>query len=345
MTLVVDVGTNAEIVLGQPRPAAGRAAARPARPSRAPRSAPASEPRPVPSSGCASTATTLEPRFRVIGVDAWSDDPGFAEAVAAAGTGVTGICGSGIIEVVAELYLAGVDHRRRRHRRRARRAHAAGRAGRPDVQLRPPRAGRRRPAHRRHPERRARHPARQGRPVRRRPAAHGPARASTPSTRSGWPARSAARSTRSTRWSSGSSPTATSSRVRAAGNAAGTGALIALLSGAARREIEGVVRRVEKIETAVEPRFQEHFVEAMAIPHRTAPNPQPRAGRHAAAPAGRPPIGAQTAPPGAAAAGRAVPERDRRRPMTGSVPTRRSGGREGRRAARLQRTRSSARRS
>jgi uncharacterized 2Fe-2S/4Fe-4S cluster protein (DUF4445 family) len=62
-------------------------------------------------------------------------------------------------------------------------------------------------------------------------------------------------------------------RVRAAGNAAGTGALIALLSGAARREIEQVVRRVEKIETAVESRFQEHFVEAMAIPHRTAANP------------------------------------------------------------------------
>jgi uncharacterized 2Fe-2S/4Fe-4S cluster protein (DUF4445 family) len=62
-------------------------------------------------------------------------------------------------------------------------------------------------------------------------------------------------------------------RVRAAGNAAGTGALIALLSGAARREIETVVRRVEKIETAVEPRFQDHFVEAMAIPHRTAANP------------------------------------------------------------------------
>jgi len=61
--------------------------------------------------------------------------------------------------------------------------------------------------------------------------------------------------------------------VRAAGNAAGTGALIALLSGAARRQIEAVVRQVEKIETAVEPRFQEHFVEAMAIPHRTAPSP------------------------------------------------------------------------
>src|SRR3989304_7470685 len=56
----------------------------------------------------------------------------------------------------------------------------------------------------------------------------------------------------------------------ATGNAAGTGPLIAVLSGAARREIEEVVRGVEKIETAVEPRFQEHFVAALAFPHRTA---------------------------------------------------------------------------
>jgi uncharacterized 2Fe-2S/4Fe-4S cluster protein (DUF4445 family) len=62
-------------------------------------------------------------------------------------------------------------------------------------------------------------------------------------------------------------------RVRSAGNAAGTGALIALLSRAARTEIETVVRTVEKIETAVEPRFQEHFVEAMAFPHKTASFP------------------------------------------------------------------------
>ena len=67
-------------------------------------------------------------------------------------------------------------------------------------------------------------------------------------------------------------PDAPLDHVKGAGNAAGTGALIALLSAAARREIEGVVRRVEKIETAVEPRFQEHFVEAMAFPHRTAPS-------------------------------------------------------------------------
>ena len=49
------------------------------------------------------------------------------------------------------------------------------------------------------------------------------------------------------------------------------GARIALLNRAARAEIEDVVRRVEKIETAVEPRFQEHFVGAMAIPHDTDP--------------------------------------------------------------------------
>jgi uncharacterized 2Fe-2S/4Fe-4S cluster protein (DUF4445 family) len=49
---------------------------------------------------------TLEPRFKVIGSDLWSNEDGFDEAVAQ--TRVTGICGSGIIEVVAEMYLAGV---------------------------------------------------------------------------------------------------------------------------------------------------------------------------------------------------------------------------------------------
>ena len=67
-------------------------------------------------------------------------------------------------------------------------------------------------------------------------------------------------------------PDAPLDRVGAAGNAAGTGALIALLSSEARHEIERVVRTVEKIETAVEPRFQEHFVDAMAFPHATAPS-------------------------------------------------------------------------
>ena len=41
-----------------------------------------------------------------VGAPMWSDEPGFDEAVAR--TGVTGICGSGIIEIIAELYLAGI---------------------------------------------------------------------------------------------------------------------------------------------------------------------------------------------------------------------------------------------
>jgi uncharacterized 2Fe-2S/4Fe-4S cluster protein (DUF4445 family) len=60
-------------------------------------------------------------------------------------------------------------------------------------------------------------------------------------------------------------------KVSSAGNAAGTGARIALLNRAARAEVEALVRRVEKVETAVEPRFQQHFVDAMGIPHASDP--------------------------------------------------------------------------
>ena len=62
--------------------------------------------------------------------------------------------------------------------------------------------------------------------------------------------------------------------VTSAGNAAGSGAHIALVDSNARLEIEKEVRRIEKIETAVESRFQEHFIEAMAIPHKTASYPE-----------------------------------------------------------------------
>jgi len=58
--------------------------------------------------------------------------------------------------------------------------------------------------------------------------------------------------------------------VTSAGNAAGTGATITLLDVDARHEIEDVVKRIRKVETAVEPKFQEHFVDALAIPHKTA---------------------------------------------------------------------------
>ena len=66
-------------------------------------------------------------------------------------------------------------------------------------------------------------------------------------------------------------------RVSSAGNAAGTGARIALLDSESRTAIEDLVRRVEKIETAIEPKFQAHFVEAMGIPHSTESYPKLRA--------------------------------------------------------------------
>ena len=61
-------------------------------------------------------------------------------------------------------------------------------------------------------------------------------------------------------------------QVSSAANAAGTGARIALLNRAARAEIEGRVRAVGKVETAVDESFQQHFVEAMGIPHATHPS-------------------------------------------------------------------------
>ena len=60
-------------------------------------------------------------------------------------------------------------------------------------------------------------------------------------------------------------------KVRSAGNAAGTVARMALLSKSSRAEIEHLVGQIEKIETAVEPDFQQYFVDAMAIPNKTDP--------------------------------------------------------------------------
>ena len=59
--------------------------------------------------------------------------------------------------------------------------------------------------------------------------------------------------------------------VTSAGNAAGTGARIALCNINARASIEEIVGKITKVETAVEPKFQEHFVAANAIPHKTDP--------------------------------------------------------------------------
>jgi len=276
MTLVVDVGTNAEIVLGnRDRLLAASSPTGPAfegaQISSGQRAAPGAIER------VRIDRTTLEPRFRIIGVDAWSDAPDFEDAVRRRGTGVTGICGSGIIEVVAELFLAGVI--------------TADGVIDGSVAERTPRV------------------IADGRTfsyVLYEPVASEDGEAAGPRiviTQNDVRAIQLAKAALyagarllmdqlgidavdEVRLAGafgsqidplhamvlGLIPDCDLGRVRAAGNAAGTGALIALLSGAARTEIEGVVRRVEKIETAVEPRFQEHFVEAMAIPHRTAPS-------------------------------------------------------------------------
>ena len=105
MTLLVDIGTNAEIVLGNTtRTLACSSPTGPAfegaEISCGQRAAPGAIER------VRIDPITLEPRIRIIGVELWSDEPGFEEAAKA--TGVTGICGSGIIEVMAEMFLAGI---------------------------------------------------------------------------------------------------------------------------------------------------------------------------------------------------------------------------------------------
>ena len=58
-------------------------------------------------------------------------------------------------------------------------------------------------------------------------------------------------------------------QVSSAANAAGTGARVALLNRSSRQEISRRARQIEKVETAVDPDFQQYFVEAMALPHAT----------------------------------------------------------------------------
>ena len=101
VSLVVDVGTNAEIVLGnRERLLAASSPTGPAfegaQISCGQRAAPGAIER------VRIDPETLEPRVKVVGCDAWSDEPGFRDVR------VTGVCGSGIIEVVAELHLAGI---------------------------------------------------------------------------------------------------------------------------------------------------------------------------------------------------------------------------------------------
>ena len=271
MTLLVDVGTNAEIVLGN-RTAAGRLfephrtcvrgradQLRTARGARGDRAR-------AHRSRDARAALQGHRLGSVVG------RAGFRRGDRGA-TGVTGICGSGIIEIIAEMYLAGVINQDGvvdgRLAARSPRIAANGRTFAVSclhARAAATKAGR----DENHAERRARDPARQSGAVCRHRAADGAARhrsrrSDPPRRRVRQPHRRQVRD-RSSAWF----PTAICAQVRSAGNAAGTGARIALLDATSRGVIETLVRRIEKVETAIEPRFQHHFVEAMAIPHKSA---------------------------------------------------------------------------
>ncbi len=265
MTLVVDVGTNAEIVYGnKERLLACSSPTGPAlegaQISSGQRAAPGAIER------VRIDRETLEPRFRVIGSDVWSDDEAFAESVRK--SGVSGICGSGIIEVMAELFLAGVIT--------ADGIIDGGLAARSDRIV----ADGRTFAyilHRGEPEIRVTQA--DVRAIQLAKAALYAGAQLLVDKIGKAPERvvlaGAFGSHIDTKYAMvlGLIPDCPLDKVASVGNAAGTGARIALLNVKARDEVRETIARIEKIETAVEPRFQEHFVDAMAIPNKTAPFP------------------------------------------------------------------------
>jgi len=271
LVLVVDVGTNAEILLGNTEQVL--ACSSPTGPafegaqiSSGQRAAPGAIER------IEINPETKEPRFRVIGSDIWSDEDGFAEATAS--TGITGICGSGIIEAVAEMRMAGLLDD----------SGLIGSAAQTGTARAVPEG--RTHAYLIHDE----------------TATGGPRITVTQGDiRAIQLAKSAlyagarllmdemgvdrvdrvvlagafgAHISTKHAMVLGMIPDAPLDKVTSAGNAAGTGARIALCNIAARAEIERVVREITKVETAIEPRFQEHFVAANAIPHKTDPFPE-----------------------------------------------------------------------
>jgi uncharacterized 2Fe-2S/4Fe-4S cluster protein (DUF4445 family) len=267
MMLLVDVGTNAEIVLGNR--ARVVAASSPTGPafegaeiSGGQRAAPGAIER------VRIDPQTLEPRFRIIGTEQWSHEPGFTEAAKA--TGVTGICGSGIIEVIAEMYLAGIISedgvidgslaaRSPRIVANGRTFSYVLREGEPKIII-------------------------TQNDVRAIQLAKSALYAGTKLLMEKQGVETVDTIKFAGAFGSfidpkyamvlGLIPDCDLDKVSAVGNAAGAGARMALLNRAYRREIEETVTRIEKIETALEPKFQEHFVFAMALPNKVDPFPK-----------------------------------------------------------------------
>ncbi|MEJ2177801.1 MAG: ASKHA domain-containing protein [Gammaproteobacteria bacterium] len=270
LTLVVDVGTNAEIVLGNDKRML--AASSPTGPafegaqiSGGQRAAPGAIER------VRIDPKTLEPRFRVIGSELWSDQEGFAESIAK--TGITGICGSGIIEVIAEMYLAGIV--RSDGIIDGGLTHKSGRIV-PDEKTY---------SYLLHDQGVVKIVITQN-DVRAIQLAKSALYAGCRLLMDKLGVETIDRIRLAGAFGAhidtkyamvlGMIPDCRLEHVTSAGNAAGTGATIALLDRDARREIQDVVRKIQKVETAVEAKFQEHFIDALAIPHKTAPYPNLR---------------------------------------------------------------------
>jgi uncharacterized 2Fe-2S/4Fe-4S cluster protein (DUF4445 family) len=267
LTLLVDVGTNAEIVLGnRHRLLACSSPTGPAfegaQISGGQRAAPGAIER------VRIDRETLEPKFSVIGSDIWSDDASFADATS--GTGVTGICGSGIIEVIAEMFLAGIiDTDGVINGALAERSKRVIEDGRTfsyvlhdgDVNITITQND-----------------------VRQIQLAKAALYAGVRLLMDRLEVDSVDRIRLAGAFGShidvkyamvlGLIPDCDLECVSSAGNAAGSGARIALLNKNAREDIQTLVNQVEKVETAVEQKFQDHFVEAMGIPHKTAEFPK-----------------------------------------------------------------------
>ena len=270
LVLIVDVGTNAEILLGNTERVL--ACSSPTGPafegaqiSSGQRAAPGAIER------VEIDRATKVPRFRVIGCDLWSDDEGFAEATSS--TGITGICGSGIIEAVAEMRIAGILDPKGL-------IGSAEQVGTPRCVM----------EGRTHSyliydgtaEGGPRITVTQGdiRAIQlAKSALYAGARLLMDEMQVDTVDRVVLAGAFGAHISPkhamvlGMIPDAPLEKVSSAGNAAGTGARIALCSVDARRAIEKTVREITKVETAIEPKFQEHFVNANAIPHATDPFP------------------------------------------------------------------------
>ncbi len=264
LTLVVDVGTNAEIVLGNSKRML--AASSPTGPafegaqiSGGQRAAPGAIER------VRIDRETLEPKFRVIGSELWSDEAGFDQSIEQ--TGITGICGSGIIEIIAEMYLAGlirsdgiIDG---------------------NMSSRTPRVvvDEKTFSYVMHDQGTVRIVITQNdvRAIQLAKAAlYAGCRLLMDKLgvdeidRIRLAGAFGAHIDTKYAMALGMIPDCQLEHVTSAGNAAGTGATITLLDIDARSEIEDVVKRIQKVETAVEPKFQDHFIDALAIPHKTA---------------------------------------------------------------------------